>query len=138
MFLGYCSTSEGTAQNLKRYLQSSDVGATVLDWKDFSPGRSILQQVEEAAERCSAGIFLFTKDDTLPTARLPDRAAPRDNVVFEAGYFINSKGKDHVLIILQAGAKMPADLGGHIYEALEDKSNIAPIEETVRKFVIAL
>jgi hypothetical protein len=139
VFLGYCSTSRGTAQNLKRFLQSSDVGATVLDWEtDFTPGRSILQQIEEAAERCSAGVFLFTKDDNLPTDALPDRAAPRDNVVFEAGYFINAKGKDHVLIIREAGAKMPADLGGDIYGSLDDKSNIGTIEATVRGFVAAL
>jgi hypothetical protein len=139
VFLGYCSTSEGTAQNLKRFLQSPDIGATVLDWKsDFTPGRSILREIEEAAERCSAGIFLFTKDDTLPTSALPDRAAPRDNVVFEAGYFINSKGKDHVLIIREVGAKMPADLGGDIYGSLDDKSNIASIEDSVRKFIAAL
>jgi len=142
VFLGYCSTSEGTAENLenlKRFLQSPDIGATVLDWKsDFTPGRSILREIEEAAERCSAGIFLFTKDDTLPTRALPDQAAPRDNVVFEAGYFINSKGKDHVLIIREAGAKMPADLGGDIYGSLGDRSNIKSIEETVRKFIAAL
>jgi CAP12/Pycsar effector protein, TIR domain len=138
VFLGYCGSSEGTAQNLKRFLQSSEIDATVLDWRDFTPGRSILQQIEEAAERCSAGIFLFTKDDKLPTAADPNQAAPRDNVVFEAGYFINSKGKDHVLIIREDGAKMPADLGGDIYGPLADKSNIGPIEDAVRKFVTAL
>jgi hypothetical protein len=138
VFLGYCSSSEGTAQNLKRFLQSNDVGATVLDWQDFTPGHTILQQIEEAAERCSAGIFLFTKDDKLPTHVNPNQAAPRDNVVFEAGYFINSKGKDHVLIIREAEAKMPADLGGDIYGSLADKSNIRTIEESVRKFVAAL
>jgi predicted nucleotide-binding protein len=110
----------------------------VLDWKDFTPGRSILQQIEGAAERCNAGIFLFTEDDKLPTSAFPNQAAPRDSVVFEAGYFINSKGKDHVLIIQEAGAKTPAELGGEIYGSLEDKSNIATIEETVRKFVKAL
>jgi hypothetical protein len=114
------------------------LGTTVLDWKDFTPGRSILQQIEGAAERCNAGIFLFTEDDKLPTSAFPNQAAPRDSVVFEAGYFINSKGKDHVLIIQEAGAKTPAELGGDIYGSLEDKSNIATIEETVRKFVKAL
>jgi predicted nucleotide-binding protein len=41
-----------------------------------------------------------------------NRAVPRDNVLFEAGYFIQAKGKDRVLIVREAGAKMPADLGG--------------------------
>jgi hypothetical protein len=50
--------------NLKHFLQSA--GATVLDWQtDFIADRSILAQIEEAASRCNAGIFLFTKDDGL-------------------------------------------------------------------------
>lgn len=112
VFLGYCSSSTGVANNLKRFLRA-DIGATVLDWQtDFSPGSSILQQIEQAVARCSAGVFLFTKDDKLTDDAHPDKAVPRDNVVFEAGYFINAKGKDHVLIVREAGAKMPADLGG--------------------------
>jgi hypothetical protein len=138
VFLGYSSTSEGTARNLKRFLQA-DLNLTVLDWKtDFAPSRSILQQIKEAASRCSAGIFLFTTDDKLMDETLADKAVPRDNVVFEAGYFISAKGKDHVLIIREVGAKMPADLGGDIYASLNNKSDIFPIEDTVRKFIEAL
>jgi CAP12/Pycsar effector protein, TIR domain len=138
VFLGYSSSSKGTAQNLKRLLEK-DLNVTVLDWKtDFSPSRFILQQIEEAAARCSAGIFLFTKDDPITNETQAYKAVPRDNVVFEAGYFIHAKGKEHVLIVLENGAKMPADLGGDIYAPLDDKSDIEPIEETVRKFVGAL
>jgi hypothetical protein len=138
VFLGYSSSSAGTARNLKRFLHG-DLGLTVLDWmEDFPAGRSILQQIEEAAARCSAGIFLFTTDDKLQGENLADSAAPRDNVVFEAGYFVGLKGKDHVLIIREKGAKMPADLGGDIYAPLSDKANIEPIEKIVRLFVDSL
>jgi hypothetical protein len=135
VFLGYCSSSTGPAQNLKRFLEM-DIGATVLDWQtDFAPGRTILQQIETAAARCSAGIFLFTKDDNLTDDTHADKAVPRDNVIFEAGYFVNAKGKDHVLIVRQAGTKLPADLGGDIYASLEDKSDIGRVEDPVRRFV---
>jgi hypothetical protein len=135
VFLGYCGSSTGPAQNLKRFLEN-DVGATVLDWQsDFAPGRTILQQIETAAARCSAGIFLFTKDDKLTGDTHADTAVPRDNVIFEAGYFVNAKGKDHVLIVRQAGTKLPADLGGDIYASLEDRSDIGAVEDPVRRFV---
>ena len=138
VFLGYSSSSKGTAQNLKRLLEK-DLNVTVLDWKtDFSPSRFILQQIEEAAARCSAGIFLFTKDDPITNETQAYKAVPRDNVVFEAGYFTHAKGKEHVLVVLENGAKMPADLGGDIYAPLDDKSDIEPIEDTVRKFLEAL
>lgn len=137
VFLGYCSSSRATAANLKNYLQSG--GATVLDWQtDFIAGRSILAQIEEAAARCNAGIFLFTKDDDLADGSQPDRSAPRDNVVFEAGYFIGLKGKRNVLIVREQGSKMPADLGGDIYALLQDRVDIGPIERVVSGFISAL
>jgi predicted nucleotide-binding protein len=55
-------------------------------------------------------------------------------VVLEAGFFISAKGKDRVLIVRPKESKMPADLGGDIYAALEDKSDIAPIEASIRAF----
>ena len=137
VFLGYCSSSRATAASLKNFLQSG--GASVLDWQtDFIAGRSILAQIEEAAARCNAGIFLFTKDDDLADAGQPDRSAPRDNVVFEAGYFIGLKGKRNVLIVREKGSKMPADLGGDIYALLQDKEDIGPIERIVSGFISAL
>lgn len=137
IFLGYCSSSEGTAANLKRFLNT--LGATVLDWQtDFIAGRSILEQIQAAAARCSAGVFLFTKDDDLADHGQLERTVPRDNVVFEAGYFIALKGKRNVLIVRESGSKMPADLGGDVYALLQDKANIGPIERIVSNFVEAL
>ena len=137
VFLGYCSSSRATAASLKYFLQST--GATVLDWQtDFIAGRSILAQIEEAASRCNAGIFLFTRDDDLVDKGQPDMSAPRDNVVFEAGYFIGLKGKRNVLIVREKGSKMPADLGGDIYALLPDKVDIGPIERVVSGFMAAL
>jgi hypothetical protein len=137
VFLGYCSSSRATAASLKYFLQST--GATVLDWQtDFIAGRSILAQIEEAASRCNAGIFLFTKDDDLIDKGQTDVSAPRDNVVFEAGYFIGLKGKRNVLIIREKGSKMPADLGGDIYAMLPDRVDIGPIERVVSGFMAAL
>jgi hypothetical protein len=138
VFLGYSSGSQETAAAIARYLQS--LGATVLDWQtDFIPGRTILDQIEQAAARSIGGVFLFTNDDELAVkARKGPNAVPRDNVVFEAGYFIGLKRKHNVLIVRQTGSKMPADLGGDIYASLADKKNIAPIERTLKAFMEAL
>ncbi len=137
LFLGYCSASTATARAIKRFV--TEQGATVLDWQtDFPPGQNILQQIGRASERCSAGIFLFTRDDELAATGAGQEAVPRDNVVFEAGYFIASKGKDRVLVVREDGAKMPADLGGDIYASLPDRNHIGPILDSLRRFVGAL
>jgi hypothetical protein len=137
VFLGYCGSSSAVARKIKDYLKS-DLELSILDWAtDFDPATSILHQIEEASKRCGAGIFLFTKDDALG-GDAKDHAVPRDNVVFEAGYFSALKGKERVLIVRETGAKMPADLGGDIYAALADKENIEPIKPVLEKFLRAL
>lgn len=144
IFLGYCSAQSPVAKKLKAYLVKS-LGLSVLDWAtDFDPARSILQQIENAADRCGAGIFLFTNDDLLaahananPTGPKA-RAVPRDNVVYEAGFFSAAKGKSRTLIVLQDGAKLPADLGGDIYAALPAGQSINAILPVLRKFAESL
>jgi hypothetical protein len=144
VFLGYCSRSKPIAQKVKRFLES--LKANVLDWEmDFIPGRTILEQIEAAAKRSVGGIFLFTKDDDLLDGVPTAVSAPRDNVVFEAGYFIGVKGKRNVLIVRETNSKMPADLGGDIYASLPDRGttptdqvSIEPIERTLKAFVEAI
>ncbi len=138
VFLGYCGKSTSTAVLLRDFLEK-ELGVTVLDWqRDFKPGRSILEEIEEARVRCVTGIFLFTKDDHPDPSEPTAQAAPRDNVVFEAGYFVSAKGKDRVLIVRENGAKMPADLGGDIYASLDDRTNLKPIHDSVRRFFASL
>lgn len=138
VFLGYCGSSSATAAKIKDFLVT-EAGLRVLDWAtDFDPATSILNQIEEASRRCGAGIFLFTKDDALSDGSVRDRAVPRDNVVFEAGYFTALKGKSKVLIVRESDAKMPADLGGDIYAALKDRNDIEPIKPVLYRFLEAL
>ena len=132
VFLGYCSKNAGAAAQIKNYL--IDEGATVLDYKmNFRSGASILNEIADASDRCSSGIFLFAENDPLKGS--DGSAAPRDNVVFEAGYFMNSKGPNRCLIIRQGNAKMPADLGGAIYLHLKSTDDIAPIETQLTRFL---
>jgi hypothetical protein len=138
IFLGYCGASSETAHLLRSFLEE-ELGATVLDWqRDFTPGRTILEEIEDASGRCTCGIFLFTKDDYPRDVSPGVEAAPRDNVVFEAGYFSSVKGKERVLILRESGARMPADLGGDIYASLEDRADLASVEGAVRRFLTRL
>src|SRR5258706_3403106 len=98
-FLGYCGAAAKTARQIRDFLEKQ-LDATVLDWqRDFKYSRSIIEEIEEARVRCSAGIFLFTKDDLMSKPDSGRQAAPRDNVVFEAGYFCAAKDNKRVVII---------------------------------------
>lgn len=133
VFLGYCSEARHVAQAIHLFL-SEKLKLSVLDWgMDFTSGARILDEIGRAARQCMCGIFLFTRDD--PMEGEGHLAAPRDNVVFEAGFFTNSKGKDRVLIIREEGVKVPADLGGDIYVVLPASRNTSVIEGQVRDFL---
>lgn len=132
VFLGYCSKSQATAAQIQLHLEKS--GATVLNWAlDFRLGTSILNEIEAARSRCSSGVFLFTEDDPLEGPE--GGAAPRDNVVFEAGYFVSSKGAERCLIVREGTAKMPADLGGAIYVQLRKGDPVETIASRLADFV---
>ena len=119
----------------KRVGVSSGVVSRVLNQKTtiVPVSAETRERIQEAARRCSGGIFLFTKDDQLVGSG--EQVAPRDNVVFEAGYFAAARGKQRVLIVRESGAKMPADLGGDIYASIDNPADITPAEMTIRKFV---
>jgi hypothetical protein len=134
VFLGYCSKAKPVAQEIYIFL-TNVLQVSVHDWAtDFHSGGTILEEIERAERLCTCGIFLFTADDPLDAPNA-ERAAPRDNVVFEAGYFVNAKGKERTLIIREDGAKMPADLGGNIYLRLATDRNVAVLHEQLRRFL---
>ena len=93
---------------------------------DFRAGGSILGEIENARSSCSCGIFLFTEDN--PLEGTTEGAAPKDNVVFEAGYFMSAKDPERSLIIREGDAKMPADVGGAIYLHIEKGGDVNSID----------
>lgn len=134
IFLGYCSKNAGLAAQIQLRLERA--GARVRNWAmDFRSGSSILEEIEAARMQCSAGVFLFAEND--PLAGAAGAAAPRDNVVFEAGYFMAAKGPRRCLVVREGEAKMPADLGGAIYLQLDRSGGIASIEARLAEFVEA-
>lgn len=133
VFLGYCSNARNTANDIARYMEH-ELGLIVRDYSmDFRAGGTILEQIEDACRESACGVFLFTNDDQLMGDEV--HAAPRDNVIFEAGYFMHAKGKEQVLVIREEGAKMPADIGGNIYIPLKDRNDISGIHTQLRRFL---
>jgi hypothetical protein len=131
VFFGYCNKAKSTADAILKFLRN-DLEIPVIDWStDFRSGNTVLNEIQDAIRTSRCGIFLFTRDD--PLAEDPKYASPRDNVIFEAGYCTHAKGVQRTLIILEEGAKMPADLGGSIYIPLAKREDISTIETRLRK-----
>ena len=130
VFFGYCSKASSTAGSIETYLES--LGLKVINWAtDFTSGKVILDEIHAAVSSCKYGVFLFTPDDFQGEGE--KQRAPRDNVIFEAGYFMSARGRERTIIIVQEGAKVLADYSGHIYIFLKDPSDISTIESQLFK-----
>ena len=132
VFLAYSSKARDVANDISKFLSSK--GVTIRDWElDFAPGATILTELNEATRGCLGAIMLLTKDDEFMGEE--NYAAPRDNVIFEMGLFMEAKGRERVLVVRERGAKMPADIGGGIYASLDDRKNISTIHTKLLDFV---
>lgn len=132
VFLAYSSNGRATANDIHKYLSSN--GVSVRDWEiNFSPGPTILEELIQASRSCLGAVMLLTRDDEL--AGTSAIAVPRDNVIFEMGMFMEAKGRERVLVVLEEGAKLPADVGGGIYLSLKARSDISPIHSGLLSFI---
>lgn len=132
VFLGYAAEAEPVAKSISFFL--TGLGVDVLDWHQFRTSGFILQRIEEAARATSCGIFLFTASDQL-TRETGSHKAPRDNVIFELGYFSGQKGKERTLVIVEDETKVPTDLGGYIHVSLAQDRKISSIETRLAEFI---
>jgi len=72
----------------------------------------------------ASAVVLLTADD-LGRAGAADKDQPRarQNVIFEAGYFVAKLGRDRVVLLHEAGVELPSDLSGVVYEPLDAAGN---------------
>lgn len=101
-------------QELARTIEKQGLQAIILS-EQISPGKTIIEKIEENSDVAGA-ICLFTADDLgRAKAGMEDKPRARQNVVFEAGYFMGKLGRDHVVMICEDGVEIPGDLSGVVY-----------------------
>jgi hypothetical protein len=126
VFLAYSTRAKPMADAVHRFLVDK-LKLSVLDWTNLPASNVIMDNIAEAERLTVCGIFLFTKDDEVENSGIR-QDVPRDNVVFEAGFFAGAKGPKYVLLIHERGAKIPTDLGGFVYLEVKKRVEISAIE----------
>ncbi len=119
--------------------------ARVEPWTtSFNPGTSTLERLLELTQEVDFAAFVFAQDDwttSSPSASSqpgPGQAAPRDNVVFEAGLFGGVLGMRRTFILHASGAKLPSDLLGLTcvrYPGEMTPSEMKVLNQTIRKAI---
>ena len=140
IFLGSSGQQEKLLDAVAEGLQ--DI-ADVEPWTTvFNPGVSTLDRLVELTGQVDFAAFIFAQDDwTAQGAEAADgQAAPRDNVVFEAGLFGGALGIRRTFILHANGAKLPTDLLGLTsirYDPDTTPATVAEINEKLRKAIDA-
>lgn len=101
-------------QEVARIIEKQGLEAIILS-EQANGGKTIIEKIEENSE-VGAAICLFTGDDY---GRAKDATSEnlraRQNVVFEAGYFMGKLGRGNVILIASPDIEIPSDLQGVVY-----------------------
>jgi hypothetical protein len=141
IFLGSSAAQTKLLQSLTRGLE--DI-ARVEPWTaSFNPGTTTLERLLELTREVDFAAFVFARDDwtvkgAAAQASEGGQAAPRDNVVFEAGLFGGVLGMRRTFILHASGAKLPTDLLGLTcirYSEELTPAEMKKINQTLRKAI---
>lgn len=128
LFMGYCGSSKSIALELKDYIARHLPSIGVRDWVwDFQLGRHLLGEIDRASKECRMAVFLLTKDDETIGPGGDPTPIPRDNIVFEVGFFCARLGMENTVIIVEEGVKIPTDWGGILYLPLVNRRDLAGV-----------
>ena len=97
-----------------RLVEKQGLEAIILS-EQVNKGKTIIEKFEENSD-VSGAICLFTADDLgRAKAKTDEQPRARQNVVFEAGYFMGKLGRNRVVIIAESGVELPSDMQGIVY-----------------------
>jgi len=116
-------------KELKAILKELDLPSVVLH-EEASKGKTVVEKLEEYADKVGYVFVILTPDDMGASAsrlatyleRHPDKkllgalkARPRQNVIFEFGYFAEKLGRNRVCYLKKGNPDLPSDIEGMVY-----------------------
>lgn len=97
-----------------RMIEKQGIEAIILS-EQANRGATIIEKIENNSD-VGAAICLFTTDDSGKSNTETDyHSRARQNVVFEAGYFMGKLGRENVVMISDPDIEIPSDLSGVVY-----------------------
>lgn len=125
-------------KELKKILEELGISSIVLQ-EEASKGRTVIEKLEEYADKVGYAFVVLTPDDMGASAsdivrfrqKYPEKslvgvikARPRQNVIFEFGYFAGKLGRNRVCYMQKGNPEHPSDIEGMVYipfqKSLED------------------
>ena len=106
---------ETLKSQVARLLEQQGIDAIILH-EQPNAGKTIIEKIEHYSD-VGAAVILFTPDDTGKANKQTDyKSRARQNVVFEAGYFMGYLGRDKIIpVVTDSTIELPSDLQGVVY-----------------------
>jgi predicted nucleotide-binding protein len=113
LFVGSSSAAKSQAKAVVKAL-SSDTLEFLPWWEAFTPGKTLLEELDEIRDKVDGALLLFTPESET-VIRKDTKFIPNLNVLFEFGYFYGHFGKEKVALLKYGEFFFPSDFGGYIY-----------------------
>ena len=109
-----------TKSRVARFLEILGLTPVILH-EQSNQGRTIIEKFEQHAD-VSFAVVLLTPDDVggLRSGQTTLERRPRQNVIFEMGYFIGRLGRSRVCAITKGEVEIPSDYSGVLYIELDN------------------
>lgn len=95
---------------MKDFLQNKLKKEVIVLADEPAQGLTIMEKLERLSEKCNFAVALMTKDDELRDGNF----AARQNVVFEAGFFMAKYKRQNVVLVAEKGVRLFSDISGII------------------------
>lgn len=106
-------------ESVARIIEKQGIDAIILSEK-ANKGRTIIEKFEDYSD-VGGAICLFTADDIgREKTETEEKSRARQNVVFEAGFFMGKLGRERVVLLADSGIEIPSDLKGVVYSSTAD------------------
>ena len=128
VFIGSSTEGLHIAESLQFNLENH-AEVTVWNQRVFLPTANVIATLGRVAESTDFAAFVLTPDD-LVVQRNRIGTSPRDNLLFEAGYFMAGLGGDRTFLLVRRDADLvlPTDLDGLLvlrYSSRLDDNHVA-------------
>lgn len=101
-------------ESVARLLERQNITPIILN-EQVNQGKTIIEKFEKYSD-VTCAICLFTTDDQGKAKDETEyKKRARQNVVFEAGYFIGKLGRENVILIADESVEIPSDMSGMVY-----------------------
>ena len=137
IFIGSSTEAVNIAKALKMTLEK-ELHVEVVDWTDnvFKLSLGNMESLENLSPQCDFALTVLSGDDRL-SYRGEKVDAPRDNIIFELGFFMGVLGRFRAFFLVDK-AKIPSDLYGMTYLKYNLKGRKIHLGEVVDKLRIEI